>query len=266
VIGQRLFFQILNDTKEMNHQERIDKLFAEIVEGQKEVKLLEVEIEELRTQERVRKSQLSVLVNNQVNGAKQFDIHSKITNLKRSIESTKKTIDNIDSRLEDRRLAPEERRRLLDDKYKLDQKLNAAENEISKLTTDLVLAPSLRKIETEEILKIRDALEAVRNCGRLKLGLIKIKKQELTEKRQIYSTYLAISDTTKVIPIPDMIGGAPKEEILDSFNVCVVCFERERNHILLPCGEYIVCSLCGKDLKVCPVCKTNVESIVKMRL
>jgi hypothetical protein len=249
----------------MNQQERTDKLFAEIVEGQKEVKVLEAELNELRAQERAHMSQLSALASHQVAKTEQVGIHARISREKRSIDSAKATIKNIDSLLEDRGLTPEERRGLVSDMRDKEEMLKKHEAELAKYTNELVLGPSLRKIGTDEIEKLTRSLDVIRERGRLKKDSLKAKTQELSEKRLIYSTYLAISNTTKVIPIPDMIGEAPKEEKLASDNSCVVCFERERDHILLPCGDYCVCGTCGKDLKECTICHTKVESIVKMR-
>lgn len=47
---------------------------------------------------------------------------------------------------------------------------------------------------------------------------------------------------------------------------CVVCLEKERTHILIPCGHFILCKSCvdifeQKKISNCPFCQTNIQLI-----
>jgi len=54
----------------------------------------------------------------------------------------------------------------------------------------------------------------------------------------------------------------PKEVIdTQSDTSCVVCFEEDRTHILLPCGHFCLCKECAQTLKECPVCRAKVQQV-----
>lgn len=58
-------------------------------------------------------------------------------------------------------------------------------------------------------------------------------------------------------------AAAPNEE---EDTDCVVCFERERDVVLLPCGHVVLCQQCMQShfgIEVnppCPMCRTPIES------
>jgi hypothetical protein len=48
-------------------------------------------------------------------------------------------------------------------------------------------------------------------------------------------------------------------------NICVVCMENPRDHIMVPCGHYCLCTSCKRqELKACPICRTNCTQIMKV--
>ena len=46
---------------------------------------------------------------------------------------------------------------------------------------------------------------------------------------------------------------------------CKICFHYKINTVLIPCGHLCICSDCSEKLtkKVCPVCNTSVQMVVK---
>lgn len=58
-------------------------------------------------------------------------------------------------------------------------------------------------------------------------------------------------------------GSADDDVARDS--ECVVCFEREINVVLVPCGHYCCCSVCADAMgnEACPVCRAPVEKVVR---
>ena len=60
--------------------------------------------------------------------------------------------------------------------------------------------------------------------------------------------------------------GGPAAAVEDE---CVVCLERGRDHVLLPCGHLCVCEACalqvqGGPTPVCPLCRQGVQSAVRV--
>lgn len=52
---------------------------------------------------------------------------------------------------------------------------------------------------------------------------------------------------------------------------CTICKTQNKSHILIPCGHIAVCQKCSKKDKIkkrgsCPICKTTVQKILKVRL
>ena len=44
---------------------------------------------------------------------------------------------------------------------------------------------------------------------------------------------------------------------------CVVCLDNPRGTVLLPCGHVCVCLLCSDMIDLCPVCRTDIERVVR---
>ena len=47
-------------------------------------------------------------------------------------------------------------------------------------------------------------------------------------------------------------------------DVCVICVDRVRSHILLNCGHYVCCGVCCWAVSVCPICRVKVENCIKV--
>eukprot|EP01012_Entosiphon_sulcatum_P046387 TRINITY_DN6227_c0_g1_i1.p1 TRINITY_DN6227_c0_g1~~TRINITY_DN6227_c0_g1_i1.p1 ORF type:complete len:650 (-),score=60.58 TRINITY_DN6227_c0_g1_i1:19-1968(-) len=54
-------------------------------------------------------------------------------------------------------------------------------------------------------------------------------------------------------------GGRDPDEAL-----CCVCMENEKDTVLLPCSHLAVCNPCSQTLSLCPVCRTAIESKVRV--
>ena len=52
----------------------------------------------------------------------------------------------------------------------------------------------------------------------------------------------------------------------DDDPLCVVCIERTKTHILVPCGHQIVCEGCAADCpkRPCPICRVLCQSVMKV--
>ena len=61
-------------------------------------------------------------------------------------------------------------------------------------------------------------------------------------------------------------GAAGGDDDDDNAPTCIVCFERGRNAMLMPCGHMFTCSECVAQLRQreCPVCRTRIERVTKV--
>ena len=57
--------------------------------------------------------------------------------------------------------------------------------------------------------------------------------------------------------------GFREQPELSAFPVCVVCMQRHRNVVCIPCFHLCVCQLCSTKLASCPICRksTNFQRI-----
>jgi len=72
-----------------------------------------------------------------------------------------------------------------------------------------------------------------------------------TSKRE----YLEYLESTKQKSVP-------QEE--KYYNTCKICFEKELNCALVPCGHMVICLLCVQQIQVCPICRKPVEQVLKV--
>lgn len=54
--------------------------------------------------------------------------------------------------------------------------------------------------------------------------------------------------------------------VSDSYkqNGCVICFERVRDQLFIPCNHYAVCEKCLRLIKSCPICRTNIDRSINV--
>jgi len=53
---------------------------------------------------------------------------------------------------------------------------------------------------------------------------------------------------------------------IDSTVSCIVCMDYAINCVLMPCAHEVACMRCSQHLRVCPVCRTAVESTMKIQM
>ena len=49
-------------------------------------------------------------------------------------------------------------------------------------------------------------------------------------------------------------------------DTCIACLDREKTHVLVPCGHQCICEICAPQLKNgdCPICRKKIEQIIKV--
>lgn len=46
----------------------------------------------------------------------------------------------------------------------------------------------------------------------------------------------------------------------DTTDKCIVCYENNKEYVFIPCGHLATCAKCSFNMKVCPICRTNIAS------
>ena len=72
------------------------------------------------------------------------------------------------------------------------------------------------------------------------------------------------NSTSKVSVLP--IKVEKQTENLQLSNPCVVCSEEEKKLACIPCGHLVACLSCGNSLRVCPMCRREIEAFVRIYL
>ena len=86
---------------------------------------------------------------------------------------------------------------------------------------------------------------------------------------RIRSERIKLTGTPRVGPVS---GGSAADEanakLMNDVITCVVCLDRTRSTVLLPCSHVVMCSACAHDdgLLGCPLCRTPIDSVMDVFL
>jgi len=59
------------------------------------------------------------------------------------------------------------------------------------------------------------------------------------------------------------IVDTPSEKLFEN-NRCDICYEKEKNALLMPCKHNCTCILCAKNLTQCPICRGKITDFIKI--
>lgn len=48
-------------------------------------------------------------------------------------------------------------------------------------------------------------------------------------------------------------------------NDCAICLTERKHYVFGPCGHFYVCQTCAEQLKLCPICRANIDFKVDFR-
>lgn len=73
--------------------------------------------------------------------------------------------------------------------------------------------------------------------------------------------------TVNGILLPDTVYPSEQDEKTDKpakegEPACLVCYENIQNCAMFPCKHLCVCVTCSRKLKICPVCRSEIKSVV----
>ena len=48
-------------------------------------------------------------------------------------------------------------------------------------------------------------------------------------------------------------------------DLCIICCDKPKNGTLLPCKHNFMCVDCSRGLKICPMCRKHIQSILEIK-
>ena len=72
------------------------------------------------------------------------------------------------------------------------------------------------------------------------------------------SSALEAPTTVRLADLTEMGKPLAPESTVGGDTTCIVCFERPKTHLAVPCGHQCVCEQCGAKLAKCPYCRADV--------
>jgi hypothetical protein len=63
----------------------------------------------------------------------------------------------------------------------------------------------------------------------------------------------------------DAVSNNQTDNLIPS-NPCVVCLTEEKRLACIPCGHLAACISCSQSLRLCPICRREIEAFVRVYL
>jgi hypothetical protein len=115
---------------------------------------------------------------------------------------------------------------------------------------------TLERIKTEQEERARAAAEA-------EAAEAAKKAAEAAELLQVEEMMTALA-ARKAELVGDCTSGAPSSQE----ELCTICLDASRDHILVPCGHQCVCGACAVMLSstktVCPICRSSIRETIRV--
>ncbi|CAF1588263.1 unnamed protein product [Adineta ricciae] len=150
-------------------------------------------------------------------------------------------------------------------KHQYERKNNTIdENELTSFLKARLDLPIVRRLSAKYSLKIIERCYEVqyklnhndfRSDSELEMNCFLLQKQ-LDIIRGDKQKLITPSDSRKSVPVDTTCHTKPQQ--------CRICFEEERQLACLPCGHFCACTCCGYGLQTCPVCRTTIQSFVRL--
>ncbi|KYQ90759.1 hypothetical protein DLAC_09397 [Tieghemostelium lacteum] len=156
-------------------------------------------------------------------------------------EKSKKMIDNLKSENEKFRILQQTTR-------------NESTLVINKLQTELQVSKKESQTYQSEKAKLEN----------------KVKEQEkIISKWQSTSGEISQLDVNELITLQDQLTKQTRRVVkaIENKKQCIICWERNRTHLFVPCGHLATCDTCAsalvKERKPCPLCRTAIQQAIK---
>ena len=84
------------------------------------------------------------------------------------------------------------------------------------------------------------------------------------KKRSLEVTLVSMSPGARSRILPDEGDGGESRSTTSNTNLCVVCNETPSIYAIVPCGHYCLCEDCSGSCDLCPLCRGNKQSLLKI--
>lgn len=180
-----------------------------------------------------------------------------------NIKNAKLDANDIDRIIRNRQSA-------LIQKMEFEEKVIEIESKRTTLESKFKKFNKLLKIRGSELLdKEKETKEFLDNINKnyndfFQMYCYEIQKETNPINSQINNAKRIIHETDK---FNDLVQSLVVEEVHKKIQdkdplYCKVCYEKMVSHICLPCG-HLYCEVCIKDIKICHICKQNVNKSQK---
>lgn len=90
--------------------------------------------------------------------------------------------------------------------------------------------------------------------------------RQLAEDRKRQDVKIAEEAVEEKEAVVEKAGEEEEEEDVPERSQCVICMDRRKECIFMPCSHVVTCMTCGtrEDLAVCPVCRQKIERRFKV--
>ena len=109
----------------------------------------------------------------------------------------------------------------------------------------------------------------VYHCFKCNFDLCQICAHDIIKGRQILYPYLPTNNLliNKIEKKNDnRLDGKENDEKEDNNIKCVICLEKDKCMLLMPCKHVCCCEQCVENINQCPLCRNNIQSKMKIYL
>ena len=100
-------------------------------------------------------------------------------------------------------------------------------------------------------------LEAMLNRSRIETTLLK--RQQIKDKLVIKKLQILIKEFARCnFELKENLN-LEKEKYL-----CNICYDNNKNIIMVPCYHFVSCKRCSSKLETCPICRTEIEHVLQL--
>jgi septal ring factor EnvC (AmiA/AmiB activator) len=144
--------------------------------------------------------------------------------------------------------------------HQLGRELAVANAEIKRLNT----AIGARDHTMKEFGAARSALMLAENT------IQEQRKEQSDQCNRLYDIFARVMEMPRPCTFDDIVRAARDYTSLRACTgavqqvsvTCIVCLDRNRECVLMPCAHYVLCADCASELRDCPICRAHIEQRV----
>lgn len=97
------------------------------------------------------------------------------------------------------------------------------------------------------------------------LEIEKLKESLEVTNNKLYGLQLDRYNSDEILELIKIHLNA-MEKLIDKLEKkeCIICMQRDPDTLFLPCRHLCCCEMCNSSLKICPLCNTKIEKVIKV--